>query len=165
MVRYVLNEVVIFQHHIDDNRSFKMFASQLCVSGLCKQAEICRVFGISKSSVIRNVKKLKKDGPEAFYKAPKRNGREGTVITKAVQKKAEEFLLLGWTQQIVAEKLSINVSTLAKAVKQGRIYSRPIYSRPKDSKKLEKGRGSRDKNSNLIGNADYNGTHARKIFF
>ena len=159
VVKYFFREVVIFQHHIDDNCSFKMFTSQLCVIGLCKQVEICRVFGISKASMIRNVKKLRKNGPTAFYQIPKRNGRGGTVITEEVQKIAEEFLLHGWTQQMVAEKLNINVSTLAKAVKQGRIYSPP-----KDSRKPKKGRGSREISTNLIGNANYIGKHMRKIF-
>jgi len=159
VVKYFYREVVIFQHHIDDNRSFKMFTSQLCVIGLCRQVEICRVLGISKSSMIRNVKKLKKNGPSAFYQIPKRTGRGGTVITEEVQKKAEEFLLHGWTQQMVAEKLDINVSTLAKAIQQGRIYAHP-----KASRKPKNGRGSREISTNLIGNANYIGKHTRKIF-
>jgi len=159
IVKYLFREVVIFQHNIDDNRSFKMFTSQLCVIGLCKQVEISQVFGISRASMIRNVKKLKKHGPTAFYQIPKRNGKGGTVVTQEVQKRAEEFLLLGWTQQMVAEKLNINVSTLAKAIKQGRIHSHP-----KDSETPKKGRGSRETSSNLIGNANDIGKPTRKIY-
>ena len=56
----------VFQHREGDLRSFRMFTAQLCVQGACKQAEIVRAFGVSKSSVLRSVNKYRQDGIEGI---------------------------------------------------------------------------------------------------
>ena len=52
----------IFEHAEGDEPTFRMFTAQLCVQGACKQAEIVKAFGVSKSSVIRSVKKYRQEG-------------------------------------------------------------------------------------------------------
>ena len=49
----------VFQHAENDRRAFRMFTAQLCCQGACTQAEILRVFGVSKQSLIRNVAKYR----------------------------------------------------------------------------------------------------------
>ncbi len=58
----------IFQHDEGDLRSFRMFTAQLCVQRACKQAEIIKAFGVSKSSVQRSVNKYRQEGIAGFYK-------------------------------------------------------------------------------------------------
>lgn len=107
----------------------------------------------------RNVRKLKKNGPETFYREPNRKGRCSTVITNEVKNQAERLLLLDWSQVMIAEKLNIYSSTLSKAINQGRIHS--VSSR---SKRPKKGKGSRGKSSNIIGNKHFEGKHPRKVY-
>ena len=69
----------VFQHAEDDRRAFRMFTAQLCCQGACTQAQILRVFGVSKQSLIRNVAKYRQEGIEGFYR--RRRGRGSTVMT------------------------------------------------------------------------------------
>ena len=39
----------VFQHEEGDLRSFRMFTAQLCVQGACKQVDIIKAFGVSKT--------------------------------------------------------------------------------------------------------------------
>ena len=59
---YFLGSYPVFFHKADDNRMFRVVTSQLIESGGCRQVEILRTFGVSKSSVIRSVKKLRQGG-------------------------------------------------------------------------------------------------------
>lgn len=64
----------VFQHDESDLRSFRMFTAQLCVQGACKQAEIIKAFGVSKSSVPRSVNKYLEEGIEGFYRPRRARG-------------------------------------------------------------------------------------------
>lgn len=50
---YFLSTHPIYSHRPDDHRMFRLVTSQLIESGGCRQVDIIRTFGISKSSVIR----------------------------------------------------------------------------------------------------------------
>ena len=58
----------VFQHAESDLRSFRMFTAQLCLQRACKQAEIIKAFGVSKSSVLRSVHKYREEGIGGFYR-------------------------------------------------------------------------------------------------
>jgi len=113
----------VFSHKADDRRSFGMFTAQAVYLGACKQSEIVRAFGVSKSSVSRSVAKFEQGGPEAFF-AP-RQGRSGSVITDEVKQSIEERFARGQDPHKVAEELSIKYDTLRKAIDQGRV-ARPL---------------------------------------
>lgn len=109
----------VFFHEESDRRSFLMFTAQLVCQGMCKQAEVVRVFSVSKNSVSRSVKKYRADGADAFF-AP-RKGRGGSVLTDEVKACAQELLNLGRSKHEVSEELDIKYDTLRKAVYQGRL--------------------------------------------
>lgn len=113
----------IFSHRADDRRSFCMFTAQAVYLGACKQSEIVRTFGVSKSSVSRSVAKFEQGGPEAFF-AP-RQGRSGSVITEESKQRIEERFARGQDPHEVAEELGIKYDTLRKAISQGRV-ARPL---------------------------------------
>lgn len=110
----------VFSHSEQDRKSFRMFTAQLICQGLCKQSDIIRVFGVSRSSVKRSVKKYETGGIPAFF-APKTRRTGGTVLNKDVMAKAQERLNLGQSRQEVAKQLGIKYDTLRKALNQGRL--------------------------------------------
>ena len=55
----------IYSHKKNDQRMFRLVTSQLIDSGACRQIDIIETFGISKSSVIRSLNKLRSGGAEA----------------------------------------------------------------------------------------------------
>jgi hypothetical protein len=57
----------VFHHAESDSHSFRMFTAQLICQGACRQVDVVRAFGVSKSSVIRSVNKYRAGGVKAFY--------------------------------------------------------------------------------------------------
>jgi transposase len=109
----------VFQHAEGDQRAFRMFTAQLCVQRACKQAEIIKAFGVSKSSVVRNVNKYRQEGVEGFYKP--RRARGAPVMTPEVTQQAQQRFEEGRSKAEVARELDIPYDTLRKAIDQGRV--------------------------------------------
>ena len=110
----------VFGHDENDRRSFRMFTAQLVCQGACKQADIIRTFGVSKSSVVRSVEKYRQEDVVGFYRP--RQGRGATVMTAEVTAQTQELLDRGWPRREVAEELGIKCDTLRKAIEQGRVH-------------------------------------------
>jgi hypothetical protein len=89
---YFLGGYPIFAHEADDQRMFRVITSQLIESGGCRQVEILRTFGVSKSSVIRSVRKLRQGGVEAFFIKQRVVRYGGTILTPEVLKQAQTML-------------------------------------------------------------------------
>lgn len=75
---YFLGDYPIYSHRADDHNMFRLAIAQLIKSGSCRQLEIIKAFGVSKSSVIRAQNKLKKGGSSAFFK----NNRGRQAVTE-----------------------------------------------------------------------------------
>ena len=104
----------IFSHAQDDHTTFQWFAASLIDQGSCKQTEILKAFGVSKSAVKRWVKKYREGGVRAFYQPRAKRG--ATVMTPEVVRQAQELLFRGWSRSDVAEELGIKRDTLRKAI-------------------------------------------------
>jgi len=109
----------VFQHAEADLRSFRMFTAQLCVQRACKQAEIIKAFGVSKSSVLRSVNKYREEGIAGFYQP--RRARGAPVMTPEVIQQAQQRFEEGHSKADVARELDIPYDTLRKAIDQGRV--------------------------------------------
>lgn len=109
----------VFQHDERDLRTFRMFTAQLCVQKACKQAEIIKAFGVSKSSVVRSVNKYRQEGIDGFYK-PRRT-RGAPVMTPEIIRVAQQRFEEGRSKAEVARELDIAYGTLRKAIDQGRV--------------------------------------------
>jgi len=116
---YLYGAMPLFQHSENDRRSFRMFTAQLICLGTCRQVEIVRAFGVSKSSVIRSVNKYRTGGVNAFY-AP-RAARGASVMTPEVTLQAQQLLGAGWSRKEVAQQLGLKLDTLRKAIQHGRL--------------------------------------------
>ena len=104
--------------------------SQLIDSGACRQVDIIRTFGVSKSSVIRSVNKLRGEGPEAFF-VKHRGRRGGKVLTAEVLEKAQRLLDQGYTRNDAVQELGVKYDTFRKAINDGRlIESRSALRQP-----------------------------------
>ena len=87
----------VFQHAENDRRSFQMFTAQLIGQDACRQVDIVRAFGVSKSSVIRSVNKYRAGGVNAFYTP--RAARGASVMTPDVTAQAQQLLGVGGCPQ------------------------------------------------------------------
>jgi transposase len=116
---------------------FRLVTSQLIESGGCRQADIIRTFGISKSSVIRGVKKLREQGPEAFF-VKHRARRGGKVFNADVLEQAQRLLDQGYSRSDAAMELGIKYDTFRKAINDGRLVesSQPQAAISKSSRSM-----------------------------
>jgi len=117
---YFIGTYPIYSHKKTDQRMFRLVTSQLIESGACHQVDVIRTFGISKSSVIRSLNKLRKDGSGAFF-VQRRGRRGGKVLTPEVLDKAQRLIDQGYSRGEIAQELSVNCDTLRKAINDGRL--------------------------------------------
>lgn len=117
---YFLSTHPIYSHRKDDQRMFRLVTSQLIDSGACRQVDIQNTFGVSKSSVIRSLNKLRTGGAEAFF-VQRRGRRGGKVFTSEVLEKAQHLLDQGYSRKDAARELGIKYDTLRKALNDGRL--------------------------------------------
>ena len=117
---YFIGNFPVFSHPAKDHRGFTLISAQLISSGTCRQADILKTFGVSKSMIIRAENKLRLGGMEAFF--AKRRGRKGgTVLTPNILPKAQFLLEQGKAPHDVALDLEIPFDTLRKAIVDGRL--------------------------------------------
>ena len=110
----------IYAHNKNDRRMFRLFTSQLINSGACRQVDIQTTFGVSKSSVIRSLNKLRNGGSEAFF-VQRRGRRGGKVFTSEVLERAQGLLDQGYTRNEAVQELGIKYDTFRKAINDGRL--------------------------------------------
>ena len=130
MIYYFHGGFPIFCHAEQDQKSFRMFTSQLVVNGNCKQVDIVRAFGVSAISLKRYVKKYREGGLAAFFQ-PQRV-RRPHVLTPEVLQEAQSLLNEGVSRCEAAKKLGVKSDTFSKAIRSGRLIE-PV-------KKTKKGR-------------------------
>ena len=123
----------IFSHEADDHRMFRVITAQLIESGGCRQVDIIRTFGVSKSSIIRSVNKLRGGGVDAFF-IPRKIRYGGTVLTAPVLEEAQSMLDEQYSRADIADKLGVKYDTLRKAINDGRLKeSKPAQRRTSKS--------------------------------
>jgi len=118
---YYLGCHPLYSHPSGDLQQFRFFSSQLIDTGRCRQVDIIKTFGVSKSSVARSLRQLREEGPPSFFK--QRVGhRCGKVFTPEVLEQAQQLLDQGWHRCDVAQKLGIKSDTFRKAIYAGRLH-------------------------------------------
>jgi hypothetical protein len=117
---YFLGTHPIYFHQGNDQRMFRLVTSLLIDSGACRQVDVLRTFGVSKNSVIRSLRKLRRGGAESFFK-PRRGRRGGRVLTSEIIENAQRLLQQGCSRREVSDELSVGYDTLRKAISDGRV--------------------------------------------
>lgn len=121
-VTYVHGSLPVFRHRAEDVKSFRFITSQLYLNGHVQQSDLVRVFGVSKDSVKRAVKRFAEQGPGGFWRTPKRRG--ASVLTAAVLAQVQAALDADQELSAIADAHALNYSTLNKAVHAGRLHRR-----------------------------------------
>ena len=81
---YFLGSFPIYSHKEDNHRMFRFVIAQLIESGACKQTEIIKSLGVTKSRVNRAQRKLRQGGIDAFFENNQGHRRAGTIFTPDV---------------------------------------------------------------------------------
>jgi len=120
VVWYLHGYLPLFHHGERDVRSFRMFTSQMIVSGTVKPKEIGKAFGVPMITVKRYVKLYRDHGTKGFYEAKPRHS-SASVLTGEVMVRAQRLFDEGRSVPEVAEELKVLGNTLHKAIHAGRL--------------------------------------------
>ena len=118
---YFIGTYPIYLHDAKDLQMYRMVTAQLIESGACRQVDILKTFGVSKSSVDRSQRKLREGGTEAFFK-PRQGRKGGSILTPSVLEKAQAMLNQGRSRGDISNDLNVKSDTLRKAISDGRLY-------------------------------------------
>lgn len=119
-VYYIHGLGPVFQHEAKDVAAFRLFTSQLVVQGVVKEADIVKVFGVPRITVMRAVKLYREQGPKGFFK--ERRVRSAGVLKGETHQKVQALLDAGQSVPEVARALQLLPNTLHKAIRQGRLH-------------------------------------------
>jgi len=119
-VWYIHGHMPVFQHAEQDVQSFRMFTSQMIVSGTAKPKEIVKAFGVPMITVKRYVKLYRDQGNKGFYEAKPRHS-SASVLKGEVLQQAQQLLDEGRSVPEVAGELKVLANTLHKAIRAGRL--------------------------------------------
>jgi len=117
---YFLGGYPIHSHKTDDRKMFRLVTSQLIESGGCRQVDVIKTFGVSKSSVIRYQNLLREGGSSAFFR-PRAVRSGGRILTKEVLAEVQRLLDEHYTRSEISLKLQIKYDTIRKAINDGRL--------------------------------------------
>jgi transposase len=119
-VCYIHGHLPVFQHEKEDVRSFRMFTSQMIVSGTVKPKEIVETFGVPMVTVKRYVKIYRDHGTKGFYEGRPRHS-SASILKGEVLEQAQRLLDEGRSVPEVAKQLDVLANTLHKAIRAGRL--------------------------------------------
>ena len=123
-VCYVYGHLPVFQHEEADVRSFRMFTSQMIVTGSVKPKEIVETFGVSIVTVKRYVKVYREQGAKGFYESKPRHS-SASKLAGEVLRRAQQLLDEGRNVPEVAEEVNVLANTIHKAIRADRLR-RPV---------------------------------------
>src|SRR5712671_7067216 len=119
-VCYIHGHLPVFQHEEQDVRSFRMFTSQMIVSGTVKPKEIVQTFGVPMATVKRYTKLYRDSGAKGFCEAKPQHS-SASVLKGEVLEQAQRLLDEGRSVPEVAAALQVLANTLHKAIRAGRL--------------------------------------------
>jgi transposase len=119
-VVYVHGHLPVFQHDAKDLSSFRLFTSQLVVSGAVRAREVVEAFGVPMGTVKRYVGLFRTDGAAGFY-ASKQRKRSETKLTAEIKESAQALLSAGNSVAEAARQTGVLATTLHKALRTERL--------------------------------------------
>jgi hypothetical protein len=105
-VVYVNGHLPVFTHEVEDLASFRLITTQLVVNGTATQSEIVKTFGVPQRTVKRYCKKYR---------------RKGHRLTPERLAEVQGMLDQGQTPPEISRRTGLLISTLHKAIDQGRL--------------------------------------------
>ena len=123
-VCYIYGHLPVFQHDKDDVRSFRMFTSQMIVTGSVKPREIVATFGVPMITVKRYMKVYRQQGAKGFYESKPRHSSASKLKGETLEG-AQQLLDEGRTVPEVAEAIDVMANTIHKAIRAGRLHRPP----------------------------------------
>src|SRR5207244_8931694 len=105
-VYYIYGHLPVFHHDEEDVETFRMFTSQLIVSGTVRPKEIVKAFGVPMVTVKRYTKVYRERGTKGFYEAKKRHS-SASVLKGETLEQAQKLLDEGRTVPEIGTGLQI----------------------------------------------------------
>jgi len=119
-VTYFVGADSFYWHEAVDHGAQRFAITALLVNGHLRPCEVERSFlGIPHRTLMNWTRKYEQEGPSSFFRPPR--GRGGTVMNAERCTAAGRLLDAGYNIAATARRLGVGESTLAKAVRSGRV--------------------------------------------
>ncbi len=125
MWTYFVGIFPIGRHAAGDRLRYRLITSQLIDVGACRQADIIKTFGVSESSVARDIRRYREGGEESLLSERRRGRGGGRVFTDEVLAAAQRLFDNHSSRAEVAGELGVKYDTLCKAITDGRLSESP----------------------------------------
>lgn len=119
-VYYLIGGMPIYSHLETDLMHFRYITSNILQQGLCSNADIVRVFGVSNDSVSRWKKILKEKGEAGFFATDATLGHSHKLLPHILSR-IQERLDLGESVNSIAKKENIAEGTIRYAIRLDRL--------------------------------------------
>ncbi len=119
-ITYFNGQLPVFIHDENDIQTFRMITSQFIATGLARNVDIVKAFGVPSNTVKRYVKLYREKGVKGFYKTPARRG--AVVLTPEVLAKVQILLDEGKELGEISKITGVKSNTLNKAVHAGKLH-------------------------------------------
>lgn len=123
-VCYVYGHLPVFQHEETDVRSFRMFTSQMIVTGSVKAKEIVATFGVPMVTVKRYMRVYRQHGAKGFYETKPRHSSASKLKSETLAR-VQQLLDEGRNVPEAAKEIAVLANTIHKAIRAGRLRRSP----------------------------------------
>ena len=148
-ILYFNGGMPIYQHHVNDYKSFRYITSQMIDLKTVRHVEIISSFKVSKESVNRWLKIYRQEGAMGFFRE-KKVTKKGTTLTDDMLLKAQALLNFGKTPKEIGEELDIKPDTIRKAISSHRL-TRITVPTPIHMKEKTQSERSKEDSSAILG--------------
>jgi len=142
-ILYFNGGMPIYQHHVNDYKSFRYITSQMIDLKTVRHVEIISSFKVSKESVNRWLRIYRQEGAIGFFRE-KKVTKKGTTLTDDMLLKAQALLNFGKTPKEIGEELDIKPDTIRKAINSHRLTKTVMPSAIQKNEKTQSERSRED---------------------
>lgn len=147
-ILYFNGGMPIYQHHVDDYKSFRYITSQMIDLKTVRHVEIISSFKVSKESVNRWLRIYRQEGGIGFFRQ-KKVIKHGTILTDDVLIEVQALLNLGKMPKEIGEELNLKPDTIQKAISSHRLTKSAIPSAILKNEKTQSERSKEDSSAAL----------------
>lgn len=119
-IYYLNNGLPIYCHSLEDRNAYRFILATLVENHLCTSSELSRALAIPARTVQRYAKDLREKGMGYFFNREDNRG-QCYKFTEDLQRKAQQLLDQGFSQQSVAKQLLISEGAVRYHMRSGKL--------------------------------------------
>ena len=122
-VYYLHNGSPVHVHEKNDINTYRYVTASLIVNHSCKASSLSKVFGVGVRNFERYAKRLRDDGPQAFFNPGDSRGKCHKMTADKI-KLAQKYLDHGYSQMKTARSVGVNEASIRYHINKGTLIKK-----------------------------------------